>query len=461
MARARTWIASNRFMAVFGGLALALALGAAFVGAASATNSPSFCRTACHEMQPYHDAWATGPHKNISCIECHVDSGQVARLKHKVVALGEVATHLRGDTSFPREVQASVPNERCVRCHSKIAVKRTGFDHAVHAKRGPCIQCHADAGHKVTVASLKAAGYYSGLTGAGASSESTTAIVGGGKANLPGHVAVSCSRCHIMSASACSSCHTPKHPARGECTTCHATGAKFAFKHPVDRTDCQTCHTPKATHTKTARPTTACATCHKQAGVKWSFSHPAKGANCESCHARPAKHRSGTCTQCHQTGVSWKFKHPAARANCQSCHDRPSGHRPGGCTSCHSVGSRWSFRHPGNGASCASCHNRPSGHRSGSCQSCHSVGSRWVFRHGSSGRCSSCHQAPAKHFGTSCASCHSPSRSWRSASFRHPSIPGGQHRSTSFACIRCHPGDGRGPGHYCSCHGSTTGPRGD
>lgn len=497
MAQAKAWIARNRFFAILGGLALAMVLGAAFVGVAGATSSPSFCRAACHEMRPYHDAWATGPHKGISCIECHVDPGAVAQLKHKVVALGEVATHFRGDTSFPREVQAEVPSERCVRCHSKISIVSTGFDHAVHARRGPCTQCHADAGHKVTITALKAAGYYSGFTGTGASAESTTAIVDRGRADLPGHVSISCSRCHVMSANTCSGCHKPKHPARGECGTCHATGAEFIFTHPVDRPDCKSCHTPKPTHTKSSSPTTRCVTCHKQPGVKWSFTHPSKTSDCESCHARPAKHRAGTCTQCHAAGGSWKFKHPAAKSDCQSCHNRPSGHRSGSCTTCHSVGSswafrhpsngsscatchnrpsghrsgsctschstgsRWSFRHPGNGVSCSSCHNRPSGHKSGSCSTCHSVGKRWTFRHGSSSKCSSCHRAPSKHYGTSCSRCHSPSRSWKSASFRHPGIPGGEHRYTSFSCVKCHPGDGRGPGHYCSCHGNTSGPDDD
>lgn len=538
MAHAKAWIARNRFLAIFGGMALALVLGAAFVGVASATNSPSFCRAACHEMKPYHDAWATGPHKDISCIECHVDPGSVAQLKHKVVALGEVATHFRGDTSFPREVSSEVPGERCIRCHSKISIDSVGFDHAVHAKRGPCTQCHADAGHKVTVEALKAAGYYSGFTGDGASSESTTAIVDGGVADVPGHKSISCSRCHVMSANTCSSCHKPQHPVRGECNTCHATGEKFIFTHPVNRTDCATCHTPKPTHTKTtpkmaANAEAPCTTCHKQAGVKWSFTHPSKKSDCESCHARPAKHRAGTCTQCHKSGISWKFTHPAAKSSCDSCHNRPAGHRSGSCTTCHSVGStwafkhpgsrsscaschnrpsghqsgscttchsvgsswafrhpgngsscsschnrpskhrsgscrschsvgkRWTFSHPGNGASCTSCHKRPSGHKAGSCSSCHSVGKRWVFRHGSSSKCSSCHKAPSKHYGTSCSKCHSPKRSWKSASFRHPSIRGGEHRSTSFSCVKCHPGDGRGPGHYCSCHGNTTGPDDD
>ena len=455
MARTRLWIARHKTLAIFSGIALALAVSVAFVGVANATNSPTFCRAACHEMQPYHDAWTQGPHKDVSCVACHVDPGQLAQLRHKVVALGEVATHFRGDTSFPREVQANVPNERCLKCHAKILVKQVGFDHAVHAKRGPCVQCHADTGHKVSIAALKTAGYYSGFTRTGASAESTSAVVDGGKADLPGHLTVACSRCHVMSALACSSCHKPKHVSRGECDTCHATGAKFVFAHPANRTDCQTCHTPKAAHTKIAG---TCAGCHTRPGVKWSFTHPAGTANCQSCHARPANHRPQQCFACHALGGKWKFSHPAGKPNCASCHNRPANHRAGSCTTCHAVGPKWAFRHPGNGASCASCHNRPSGHRAGSCNSCHRVGAKWVFRHGSSSKCSTCHNPPSSHYGSTCSSCHSPSRAWRSATFRHPGIPGGQHRSTSFACVKCHPGDGRGPGHYCSCHGNATGP---
>jgi hypothetical protein len=59
-------------MSVLVGLA---ALGGIFAAAASATDQPSFCGSACHEMGPYHVAWANGPHRNVACVECHVDAG--------------------------------------------------------------------------------------------------------------------------------------------------------------------------------------------------------------------------------------------------------------------------------------------------------------------------------------------------------------------------------------------------
>jgi len=543
----------------------------AFVGIARATDQPSFCRSACHEMEPFHDAWSEGPHAGISCIECHVDAGNIERMKHKVVALQEVAAHVAGDPKFPQNEPANVPSERCLRCHTDIKVAISGFSHDEHKARGECVMCHSTAGHSVSVAALKEAGIYNAE--ATQTAETTkSAVVDNGKANLPGHVAVPCSRCHDMAATGCAKCHTPKHvdnADRGtECTTCHATGEQFVFTHP-QRTDCGTCHKPKSEkHTWTQECTTchvagagvsfafthpasedcqschtapakhrdgactqchknrganwafthpssgtcatcharpaghkagacqachrntgvnwayshpgsgascigcharpaghkagACQSCHRNAGANWAFAHPGSGSKCTSCHNRPAKHRSGSCVSCHTAvGKSWAFKHPSSKSNCGSCHPRPAGHRSGSCTTCHSVGKSWSFKHPGNGASCANCHPRPGGHNGGACQNCHSVGSKWVFDHPNSTSCSSCHKAPGGHYGTSCVSCHSPSRSWKSATFSHPRVPGGEHTYKSFACTKCHPSSGTGPGHFCSCHGNTTGPKDD
>ncbi len=506
-------------------------LGVAFAGIAKATDQPGFCGSACHEMGPFHTAWTQGAHKNIACVECHVDAGTVARMEHKVVALKEVAAHVTGDPKFPLEKITPVPSERCIRCHADVKLTSPGFSHAEHAKRGECYTCHTTVGHDVSVSALKEAGVYNSSTKA-AFDSTKTAVVDGGKANLTGHVAVPCSRCHDMAASKCSECHKPKHVDRGkDCTVCHSPGAKFVFTHPV-RSDCATCHTPKsAKHTWKGE----CTNCHKAApGVSFQATHPTD-TTCETCHARPANHRTGGCTTCHKnTGVSWaSLTRPALRELPRA----PRNHKSGSCSSCHqNAGENWAYAHPGLGlrscalvprsplgltaagrasaatrpsaragrspiparrrtasratpaprvtavararratrwpraggsptraigSNCSSCHSRPGGHRCGACQSCHSPGSKWTFRHSGSLSCSSCHKAPSGHYGSTCKSCHSPSRSWTNATFSHPRIPGGEHSYRSFACTKCHPGDGKGPGHFCSCHGNTTGPKDD
>ena len=370
----------------------ALVLGIGFAGIARATDQPAFCGSACHEMDPFHSAWSTGAHKDISCIECHVDYGTIARMQHKVVALKEVAAHVSGDYAFPQETPAPVPSERCIRCHDNVQLTSTGFSHAEHAKRGECVMCHSTVGHDVSVAALKEAGVYTASTKA-AFDSTKTAVVDGGKANLPGHVAIECSRCHDMAASKCSECHKPKHVDRGpDCTVCHATGEKFAFTHPA-RTDCETCHKPtKTKHTWKA----ACTDCHQAGpGVSFKVTHPSSKA-CESCHPRPAKHRTGGCATCHKNvGTSWAFAHPNS-GDCSSCHKRPEGHKSGPCASCHhNPGSNWAYAHPSSG-SCTPCHARPANHKSGACTSCHpNPGRNWAFSHpGKGSSCTSCHAKP-------------------------------------------------------------------
>ena len=496
MAQVRSWASSHK------GLAAALiAVGvivclAAAIGVAQATDRPAFCGAACHEMGPYHAAWAQGPHASISCVECHVDSGTVERVTHKAVAMKEVWVHIAGDPKFPNPNTSPVPNERCVRCHEKVKV--AGLDHAKHAKDRQCVDCHANAGHTVDPAALAQVDALSvTATHTAEPTGTAVAVVDQGSANVEGHPAVSCTRCHDLAKTGCKACHTPKHDGGGsakktaECTTCHAPGTQFVFVHPSDAPDCESCHEPPAenhdftgectdchkqvgvawtfTHNGQAgcenchdapakhRPG-ACATCHKSSS-KWTFKHPGSSAQCTDCHTRPAGHRAGACASCHRTGVSWAFRHPSG-SSCTSCHNRPSGHRSGSCTTCHRTGRSWAFSHPSSGSRCTGCHKRPSGHRSGSCASCHRTGRSWAFRHAGSSRCSSCHRAPSGHYGSSCSACHSPSRKWSNARFSHPRIRGGEHSYRSFACKKCHP-SGYGSATCRACHSSSSGPRDD
>lgn len=495
--RAKLWIV----IAVSAVLSLGVAVGA-FSAVASATDSPAFCGSACHEMQPFHDAWTKGPHKNVNCLECHVDRGVLNRITHKFVSLREVAEHIKGAVHFPLPDGPDVPNSRCTSCHAKVVSKTPGFSHADHAKRGPCVKCHADAGHSVSLATLKKAGLVA-ATYRHTVEPTASAVPGNGKANLPGHKTVACASCHDMAATKCVSCHTPapNHKKRSaECTQCHAPGLRFAFIHPRDP-KCGSCHAQPRNRKPAHKWKGSCTSCHRVApGTSWKFTHPNSAAcsechtptkqhkqwtgsctychragagksfafthpprtDCQSCHSRPSNHRSGACTTCHQRrGVSWAFSHPSG-SSCNSCHARPKGHDSGSCTSCHrSAGRSWAFSHPKVSSGCSSCHNRPRKHESGSCQTCHRrTGKSWAFSHPrvSSG-CTKCHTKPANHYGPTCSKCHSPKVAWAKAHFTHPRIPGGQHTNKSFACSKCHPSGP--PAHYCTCHDSANGPTGD
>ena len=206
----------------------------AFVAVAQATDISAFCGS-CHEMQPYYTAWTQGHHKSSAqCVDCHVDAGFVPRLSHKFVALAEVWTHVAGRPAFPMATAADVPDSRCIRCHPDVTPKgaSASFSHALHAKQGRCQLCHPTAGHDVTAQALQAAGIYDAQAAARrARTASATATPGAGKANVPGHLTVSCSQCHDMAAMGCSACHMPPHEALGDCKQCHQAGAKFTFTH--------------------------------------------------------------------------------------------------------------------------------------------------------------------------------------------------------------------------------------
>jgi nitrate/TMAO reductase-like tetraheme cytochrome c subunit len=363
------------------GLVSAVLLVAAFLGVAAYTDRPEFCGS-CHEMQPYVDAWASGPHGGTWCVDCHVGKSYPARLAHKFVALKEVVAHFSGDTRFPRATAAAVDTSHCASCHTTVAMSVKGFDHAKHASQGPCQACHADSGHRVTQAALTAVGAFKpGIVRIGFGTAFAT--VDAGSADLAGHVKISCTRCHDLKKTGCERCHTPTHKPRGECSQCHEPGATWVFVHPT-KADCQTCHTPSAKHFKPATGTLSpCTRCHTQPGKSWAFAHPGAGADCSSCHALPKAHfkpASGdlaACSACHKApGASWKFSHPGSGADCRSCHTPPAAHSAGQCSACHKkTGVSFAFAHPSvstpHGISvgpCTACH--PNGYSTHSC-TCH------------------------------------------------------------------------------------------
>lgn len=333
--RGRTWILWLSVLVVVGALA--------FIGSALATDKSSFCGT-CHEMKPYNDAWAKGPHaKEAECIDCHVNHPLPERFAHKFVALKEVWAHFTGDTLFPRPTPPEVPDARCLRCHKDLPAMVGEFPHGLHAKKGACQGCHYDTGHNVTESALKRAGVLNPDVKVERPSFKYASI-GDGKANLPGHPAVSCSRCHDMKLTPCTWCHKhPKedHPDIGsrDCSACHKPAAKFVFRHPGAAANCTSCHeAPKEEHPRFKGRT--CVECHRRPGRSWDFSHPGATAVCSECHTRPERHFRGACSECHRRpGANWGFTHSGGTGEhsyrsfaCVNCH--PTSFRVARCT-CH------------------------------------------------------------------------------------------------------------------------------
>ncbi len=376
MTRIRSWYLRRPVVAVLWTTVAAMVLLLGVLGAAQASDQPTFCAS-CHEMTPYYDAWSEGAHADISCVACHVDAGLTDRVSHKVVALGEVWKHVTEDPTFPLPEPPPVPDERCMACHESVDIDISGRTHAEHAGDKSCAQCHATVGHDVSNASLIEADIFNPAA-AEARARLVVASVGQGADNIEGHVTTRCSSCHDMQTVGCENCHTPTHEQKTEtCSVCHAAAAEWLFTHPSEGA-CESCHAVPDGHTTIATDKT-CESCHSQIGESWAFAHPGTDSTCTSCHSTPSDHRSGSCTSCHATGRSWAFKHPGSSA-CASCHKAPSSHYGSSCSSCHSSARSWSsasFRHPGvpggehsyRSFSCTSCH--PSGYSSYSCTTCH------------------------------------------------------------------------------------------
>lgn len=200
------------------------------------TERPAFCKV-CHEMQPYYDAWATGTHTDVSCVECHVDPGLTAQFLHKFVALKEVWDHFTTKPTFP-SLSVEVPDARCTTCHEKVnADIGNGLTHAEHAKKLACQQCHASAGHTITFAALDAAGILrAGSQQGGALVVGESLSAKGAHSKLTGHKTVTCSNCHDMAQAPCSTCHKPPANHFGaDCKSCHKPSVAFkdaVFNHP-------------------------------------------------------------------------------------------------------------------------------------------------------------------------------------------------------------------------------------
>jgi len=225
-----------------------------FFPVAIATDQPGFCPT-CHGMKPFYDAWHTGPHKDIWCIDCHVEPGVPNRLLHKFAVLNELYSQVFTHATYPN-YNADVPNERCLRCHPDVPTKIAAvgkFSHQQHLGRGvTCAKCHAAVGHQVTFTALAQAGVLNSANAPAGATYVGQEFVGapGKHSALPGHKPVPCANCHDQANLQCSFCHiAPGNHFGADCKLCHKPSVPFTtFAHP-----------PSGEHPYTSRP---CAKCH-------------------------------------------------------------------------------------------------------------------------------------------------------------------------------------------------------
>ncbi len=128
----------------------ALILAVLSIGAVEYTSQTGFCNS-CHEMNKAFAGWDTGVHQTIHCYECHTDEGIIDKVKVKANGLREVYIHLTQDVNMD-EVEAEVPESRCLKCHDMSQQEKYGERvvnfHKQHEQfKFDCLTCHKSAGH--------------------------------------------------------------------------------------------------------------------------------------------------------------------------------------------------------------------------------------------------------------------------------------------------------------------------
>ena len=98
-------------------------------------DSPAFCGTTCHVMQPQHDAYVRSPHSRVPCVQCHIGPGAEWAVKAKVDGIRQVWAVATG--SYRRPIPSPVHELRpardtCEQCHWPSKFHGNSVRHRVH-----------------------------------------------------------------------------------------------------------------------------------------------------------------------------------------------------------------------------------------------------------------------------------------------------------------------------------------
>lgn len=364
---------------LFFGLGVIVLLGAISGGNMLAASSNGVCAS-CHEMQQQYQEWHTSGHKNVSCINCHTESGLSSWVTVNLNVFSHGIQHIMD--SYDTPITAQVSDNSCLSCHPRdsrpevIPASTLKIAHSAHNQLR-CAQCHGRLVHV-----------------------SNTTLV----AEVPmasSHSPKDCLVCHQISSCphgsaqvACSSCHSgdiPMHDVAQErglfpmqsCIDCHT-------KEKVSSPEaCETCHiSPHGINL-------TCSKCHSST-TSWtqvSFVHPVQLVGA---------HQNLQCVKCHTNGQDFT----GLQYKCSNCHTAP--HEPradGDCATCHTpvAWTQLEVQHQKIWA------GYQGAHATVSCESCHKNGTYDKLPT----NCDACHQRPHQDYGQPCSNCHTnPGVKW-------------------------------------------------
>lgn len=410
--------------------------------------SPEFCGTFCHIMNPYYDSYlqpgnnsimAVHVENEIGCSNCHDEPGIIGKIEGLLGAIPE-AYYYYTNTYDPEDLGGEFSREACLKCHDNSIANIPGYvttaaDTIInpHSDETKCTDCH-NFHHE----------------GFGLSENACSVCHGTSLDNFEGMLLD-----HGETAGTdCMSCHNRVHP----------DDALISFtEYPalINTDFCSDCHAGNVERLSIGEhESSSCLECHNEHGaLSVDFN------NCdESCHDTPSEHDAtvSSCSVCHDlttihlkpgvdlgelfSDILCSICHAAENSayestftlesleiygdnGCIDCHSEHKAisypHREtspfNDCSSCHSTYDEASTVHDRTGVSylgfsgitndfCSDCHagelTRLSRelHNTWKCIECHS-------EHGilkiDFSTCESCHDSPSDH-DTSLTSCTDP-----------------------------------------------------
>lgn len=113
------------------------------------SGKPTFCNS-CHIMKPFYNSWKKSVHpKEAACLNCHADPGFIGEVKAHIGGLRYVYVVLFKNPN-PKYIRATVPNNRCLECHSVSKLNKVFEKHGDHIENGvSCTQCHDSFIHNI------------------------------------------------------------------------------------------------------------------------------------------------------------------------------------------------------------------------------------------------------------------------------------------------------------------------
>jgi hypothetical protein len=290
----RAWFS---WVVVIGVIAVVLALAVLPV---AAKGTVSYC-TSCKSMKSAEATWAAGPHKDVTCIACHIPPGTVSNARWRLREARNIwADYLSMPAGTDRGSQPT--NANCLQCHplSKIPNESNGvrMNHAQHLRlRGLlCADCHDSVSH----------------------------VKPGTRVGVS---MTTCAMCHNQQGAPnqCDFCHVAPPPSQHAPNFMKDHGTQAL----LNEADCLRCH-----HDKKA----FCDKCHAfppptHFSGRWRYTHGSDATNnpasCLACHDK------AFCTQCHQVDhpATWLQTHGGVAKQgpsaCLVCHPQ------GMCDACH------------------------------------------------------------------------------------------------------------------------------